>query len=144
MGSRNNPGKYDCFSKAEPDEPTFTLLGRDPAAPILIELWVEIRKRMGESFEKLNEAVECAEACEEWLGKKEKGAAYEQAIKGYREVVIEDATEEVKLSLIRQYAAVAMQGLIAKAEGVFDPKIVAKDAVRFAEALAAELESKEQ
>lgn len=27
MGSKNNPGKYDCYEAADPDEPMFILLG---------------------------------------------------------------------------------------------------------------------
>lgn len=34
MGTKNNPGKYDCYAKAEPDEPLFTLRGKDVSAPI--------------------------------------------------------------------------------------------------------------
>jgi hypothetical protein len=43
MGSKNSPGIYDCHSKAEPDEPTFTLLGRDPTAAALVAVWVAMR-----------------------------------------------------------------------------------------------------
>ncbi|HAW11807.1 MAG TPA: aspartate decarboxylase, partial [Chloroflexi bacterium] len=31
MGTKNNPGKFDCYDDAHPDEPMFVLLGRDPA-----------------------------------------------------------------------------------------------------------------
>lgn len=34
----------DCYHKAEPDEPKFTLLGRDRAAPVLVRLWAAIRE----------------------------------------------------------------------------------------------------
>lgn len=43
MGTKNNPGKFDCHAKAEPNEPLFTLLGRDPLAHGLVELWVHLR-----------------------------------------------------------------------------------------------------
>ena len=29
MGTKNNPGKFDCYEHAKPDEPMFVLLGRD-------------------------------------------------------------------------------------------------------------------
>lgn len=29
MGTKNNPGKYDCYAKLEPDEPHFVLRGKD-------------------------------------------------------------------------------------------------------------------
>lgn len=60
MGSRNNPGKFDCYSKAEPDEPMFTLLGRDPMASMLVNLWCDIAERMGKNPEKIEEARKCA------------------------------------------------------------------------------------
>jgi hypothetical protein len=34
----------DCYHKAEPDEPKFTLLGRDKAAPVCVRLWAAIRE----------------------------------------------------------------------------------------------------
>ncbi len=43
MGTKNNPGKFDCFAKAEPDEPVFVLLGRDPQAAHLVSIWSKIR-----------------------------------------------------------------------------------------------------
>ena len=44
MGTKNNPGNYDCYSKADPDEPLFTLRAKDMLAPMLIELWAAIRE----------------------------------------------------------------------------------------------------
>jgi hypothetical protein len=43
MSSRNEPSQFDAYSKAEADEPVFTLLGRDPVAPALIEAWAYLR-----------------------------------------------------------------------------------------------------
>lgn len=68
-----NPGKFDCWSKAEPDEPTFTLLGRDPLAKSLVDAWALVREKTGEDPEKVEEARQCADAMEAWarkLGKK--------------------------------------------------------------------------
>lgn len=42
-GSKINPGIEDCYTKALPDEPFFTLLARDPSAPDLVMFWAEIR-----------------------------------------------------------------------------------------------------
>jgi hypothetical protein len=36
--------ELDCYLKAEPDEPKFTLLARDPLAPFLVALWAALRK----------------------------------------------------------------------------------------------------
>lgn len=45
MGTKNNPGVFDCHAKAEDDEPLFTLLGRDPLGHALVELWAHLRAR---------------------------------------------------------------------------------------------------
>lgn len=37
----NKPG--GCYYKAEPDEPMFVLLARDPLAPNLVEQWAFLR-----------------------------------------------------------------------------------------------------
>ena len=68
MGTKNEPGKYDCYAKLEPDEPYFLLRGKDPVAWLLVDLWCSLRKAMaGDDFspayvEKLNEAKSCAES----------------------------------------------------------------------------------
>lgn len=43
MGSKTNPGKFDCYAAALPDEPMFVLLGRDPLAPFLVSIWAAVR-----------------------------------------------------------------------------------------------------
>ena len=43
MGTKNNPGQFDCYANAEPDEPMFVLLGRDRLAPFLVSIWSKIR-----------------------------------------------------------------------------------------------------
>lgn len=62
MGTKNTPGKFDCYSKLEPDEPHFVLMGRDPAAALLIRLWAILREP-DSSPEKIAEANDCAAAC---------------------------------------------------------------------------------
>lgn len=69
MGTKNNPSEYDCYDKAELDEPMFVLLARDPLAPILVRLWIDLRSRGAFGFQKadkLNEAQSCAEDMEDW------------------------------------------------------------------------------
>ena len=44
MGTKNNPGKYDCYAKADPDEPVFTLRGKDVSAPYLVRMWAAVRQ----------------------------------------------------------------------------------------------------
>lgn len=60
MGTKSEPGRFDCYDAAKPDEPIFILLGRDPQAPGVIRDWVIRRQRMGESGDKLMEALSCA------------------------------------------------------------------------------------
>lgn len=75
MGTKNNPGKFDCYANAQPDEPMFVLLGRDPAACALVTLWADIREAMGEDPSKIAEARQCASALTRWAiaeGKQEK------------------------------------------------------------------------
>ena len=69
MGTKNNPGKYDCYSRAEPDEPIFTLRGSDPFAPQLVRLWAFMRRVLiGVDIddEKGLEAKDVADAMERW------------------------------------------------------------------------------
>jgi hypothetical protein len=39
MGTKQQPGKFDCYDAAAPDEPLFILLARDASAPELVESW---------------------------------------------------------------------------------------------------------
>lgn len=73
MGSKNNPGKFDCYQNALPDEPMFVLLGRDPWAPDLVEEWAIKRQRdiiLGfrplEDQAMVDEAQLCAKNMKEW------------------------------------------------------------------------------
>lgn len=43
MGSKNQPGVFDCWNNAEPEEPMFILLGRDRGAPQLVRQWADAR-----------------------------------------------------------------------------------------------------
>ena len=68
MGTKANPGKFDCFAAAAPDEPMFVLLARDPSAHLLVGLWALIRDKLGtEDEDKIEEARSCADAMRDWL-----------------------------------------------------------------------------
>jgi hypothetical protein len=69
MGTRNNPGKFDCYAAADPDEPMFVLLGRDRMGCVLVRVWADMREAAGEAPEKVAEARVCADAMEAWLQK---------------------------------------------------------------------------
>ena len=81
MGTRNNPGKYDCYAAAAADEPMFVLLARDKSAPEIVRSWArayELRKSIENSvgdgpepltpdqIAKFNEAMRCADTMEKW------------------------------------------------------------------------------
>lgn len=72
MGTKNNPGNFDCYANAEPDEPMFVLLARDPLAPILVELWASLRAHAAGNPSKVAEARTCAESMRVWRAAKDK------------------------------------------------------------------------
>jgi hypothetical protein len=66
MSTKNNPGEFDCYTNADPDEPMFVLLGRDRHAPMLVQLWASMRELDGEDKAKVTEARICATDMTEW------------------------------------------------------------------------------
>jgi len=88
MGTKTNPGNYDCYAKADPNEPIFTLRGKDPIAPYLVEIWVATRRGefgkarqliqdaafdagvlervSDDGYHKLDEALDCARSMRDW------------------------------------------------------------------------------
>ena len=43
MGTKANPGRFDCYARARPDEEIFVLLARDPLAPFHVSIWSSMR-----------------------------------------------------------------------------------------------------
>lgn len=90
MGTKNNPSQFDGYDKADPDEPMFVLLARDPQGSDFTILWAALRakdmtgaqsifermKRRAQDrhatprkpgdADKICEAVNCAEAMKDW------------------------------------------------------------------------------
>lgn len=69
MGTKTNPGPFDCYAAAAPDEPMFILLGRDPDAAALVCMWAAMC-RLRDSAEnglKIAEAEQCAEDMVKYL-----------------------------------------------------------------------------
>lgn len=66
MGTKTNPGEFDCYAKAETDEPVFVLLGRDKHAPTLVWLWALLRELDSEDPVKVSEARDCVAAMIVW------------------------------------------------------------------------------
>lgn len=66
--TKDEPGPFDALQKARGDEPIFTLLGRDPAAPSAITEWCRVRRNNAlrdftpGSPELVEELRQCADA----------------------------------------------------------------------------------
>lgn len=85
MGTKNNPGDFDCYANALPDEPMFILLGRDPSAPDLVNEWADTRddeinegKRPQSDRTMVEEARQCATDMRLWR-RRNNGAWRKQA-----------------------------------------------------------------
>lgn len=70
MGTKNDPGNYNCHANAEPDEPIFTLRANDPLAPSLVQRWAHDYLANGGKREKADEALKCASDMIAWKRKK--------------------------------------------------------------------------
>lgn len=57
MGTKNNPGRFDCYHAADPDEPMFVLLARDRLAPYLVSIWAKVRNGDAEAAHAVFEAM---------------------------------------------------------------------------------------
>lgn len=66
MGTKEAPGFYSYLGKAEPGEPVFVLLGRDPQAPALIRRWADERDKLGERRDRVAEAYALASEMEKF------------------------------------------------------------------------------
>ena len=65
MNTKASPSINDGYTKADPHEPMFVLLARDPQAPMLVRQWARDRRlRMGEDDPKVTEAFAIADAME--------------------------------------------------------------------------------
>lgn len=76
MGTKADPGKFDCYANALPGEPMFVLLARDPMFAELVRIWSDRRARDIACGERplsdaamVTEARECADAGEQWRRK---------------------------------------------------------------------------
>jgi hypothetical protein len=77
MGTKNHPGEFDCYAAAEPEEPIFILLGRDPHAHAAVRKWafdrqqlIEFGAKPASDMRMVIEANHCADAMEEYAMKR--------------------------------------------------------------------------
>lgn len=90
MSTKNNPGRFDCYSKAAPDEPMFVLLGRDPIASLVVTFWVKMRLLIGAeriTDDKLVEASKCAREMESWAVAHGEGVRVKVALDAFKKLV---------------------------------------------------------
>lgn len=73
MGTKSDPAQNDCYSRALPDEPIFTLLGRDLTAPACVKFWATHRESMiargdapNDDWKHIEEAREVAANMRSW------------------------------------------------------------------------------
>lgn len=66
LGTKQNPSAFDALSKAEPDEPYFTLLARDPIAATLVRRWATEMHSKGLGQTKTFEALNVANEMDAW------------------------------------------------------------------------------
>lgn len=71
MGTKNNPGNFNCYANADPDEPMFIILGRDPIGAGVVRAWADARPALQKRGDdaKIIEALQCANAMEDWCKK---------------------------------------------------------------------------
>lgn len=98
MSTKANPGPNSCYERALPDEPIFTLLGRDPAASFTILFWCKLRELMGKDAAQIDEAQACVAAMRDWAIKLEKGAELHDAFQAFRKACFEVAKAELEAS----------------------------------------------
>jgi hypothetical protein len=113
VGTKKNPGKFDCYGKADPDEPMFVLLGRDPVASVVVRVWAELRSTLGKTEAAvLDEALSCADALGRWAyskGKFEQINAAHDAFKNtiYARNLRAGGIRPISMQVIDEHAAEA-------------------------------------
>jgi hypothetical protein len=73
MSTKEDPGTYNCYERAMPNEHMFVLLARDPIAPLMVEFWAFMRTRAIDGHHapetdraQVEEAQACADAMRKW------------------------------------------------------------------------------
>lgn len=66
MSTKENPGRFDCYREAEPNEPIFVLLARDPIGPAAVRAWAMKAHEAGHDPDKIMEALAVAAAMDKW------------------------------------------------------------------------------
>lgn len=121
MGTKNEPGKWNCYANAADDEPVFVLLGRDPAAASCIALWRALRAAIGEEpmgSPKSVEADQCARAMQAYATARGKGEQVRGA--GLAVAMITEGGSLLAASVNHTDALQALAPLVAIADAYDD------------------------
>ncbi len=96
MSTKANPGSFDCFAKADPDEPMFVLLGRDAAAMFAVLFWAQLRVLMYGVSDQITEAQATSEAMRDWAMKLGKTDAIKLGYDAFRTACVTVAKTEIE------------------------------------------------
>lgn len=71
MPTKQNPGVFDCYKAALPDEPMFAILGRDLAGPATLGYWAQQRIALGkietqDDRDRIKAAIEESDEMRNW------------------------------------------------------------------------------
>lgn len=73
MGTKNDPGIYDCYATLHPNETYFLIKARDPSGGQIVRAWAHARARLINQGLKpesdrtmVAEALKCADAMDKW------------------------------------------------------------------------------
>jgi hypothetical protein len=111
MATKNNPGEHDCYTRALPDEPLFTLLGRDASASFVVLFWCKMRLLMSGVEDSIGEAQQVAESMRDWavtLGKEDK---LKLGYDAFRTACAEVAKHEIEAEAKEIFSLVQLYGL---------------------------------
>lgn len=74
MGTKNDPGEFDCYAKLLPDEPYFLIRAKDPVGAATVREWCRLREEANvkpDDEARIAVAERCAEWMEQWREKHE-------------------------------------------------------------------------
>ena len=98
--TKANPLPNSCYARALPDEPLFTLLGRDPAAPYVILFWCKMRELMYGAADEatIMGAADHIEEFRNWATKLGKSDKLVMALAAFKRACFEVAKAELEAS----------------------------------------------
>lgn len=109
MGTKRNPGDFDCYKNAGMDEPIFVLRANDPHASYLVQTWADRVSRQvhltARDSVKASEALRVADAMDAWAAT-QSAAAVDTSRRERPFVVIDELAGRTREVAARDVAAV--------------------------------------